>query len=124
VELDALDSELFMADSHDDTLSSVRTTGNPGSNFEAVGDGRMRAGERVVAGDGDVLRDSSIDALAVMDNGRSLAMEDFARLCYGSAKDGEDALPGSAVSMCASMAEGKGAVRTLPCIHQAQGFFR
>lgn len=53
----------------------------------------MSAGERVISCDGDVLGNVGVDALAVVRKRGGFAVEDLAGLCYGTAKDGEDALP-------------------------------
>jgi hypothetical protein len=68
-----------------------------GSNFETLGD-VLGAGEGVVSGDGDVLRDVRIETLAIMNKRGCLAVENLACHIDSAAKAVNDALPAESAS--------------------------
>ena len=100
MELNALDCVFLVAHAHDDTLSTVRAARDPGRDFERVRQGGVCTGEGVIASDGDVLRNTGVDTLAVVGDWRRLAVQNLTRLCDGAAKDREDALSVELKSTC------------------------
>ena len=91
MELDALDGVLLVAHAHDDALGAV-LSGDPGGHLEALGQAGVGAGEGVVPGDGQALRQAGVDALGVVGQGRGLAVQDLAGGGDLAAVDVEDAL--------------------------------
>lgn len=86
--LDPFDGEGLVADAHDDAGVGA------GVDFEDGGEGGLRAGEGVVAGDGDVLGDVAVDSLSVVFDVGGFAVDDFTGELYGAAEGAEDALTG------------------------------
>lgn len=88
--LNSFYSEGFVAHSHDD--AGVGT----GVDLEDGREGCLCSSKRVITGDGDVLRDVTVDSFRVMLDMRGLAVDNFTSKFYSATECAENALSGIA----------------------------